>query len=315
MIIRNRFQDRSFRRAGVIQILIYYLVRGLLAFCSFLPLSVLHSLAVFFGRLMYWLPTKAKDTTTKNLRHCFPEIPEPELQMLIKISLVNTACTALEMGKAWIRPIEETLSLVVEEQGYAGFRQDVEKEHGVILLAPHLGNWEIFGFFASEGLPSNFMYQPSRIAGVDRLLREVRARSGVHMAPTNRKGVAELLGALKRGEMVGVLPDQVPNDESGVFVPFFNQAAFTMTLVSKLVQRTGARVYCGYAKRLPNTEGFCAVFSPADQDIYNKDLNISVTALNRTVENAVKQSLTQYQWEYKRFRRQPDNSEFYRINE
>ena len=264
---------------------------------------------------MFWLPTKARDTTTKNLHHCFPELPEPDLQKLIKASLVNTACTALEMGKAWVSPIEETLSLVVEEQGYVGFREDVESEHGVILLAPHLSNWEIFGFFASEGLPSNFMYQPPRIAGVDRLLREARSRNGVHMAPTNRKGVAELLGALKRGEMVGVLPDQVPNDESGLFVPFFNQAAFTMTLVSKLVQRTGAKVYCGYAKRLPNAKGFSAVFSPADPGIYDKDLNISVTALNRTVENAVKESLTQYQWEYKRFRRQPDNSEFYRINE
>ncbi len=280
-----------------------------------MPLSLLHGIAGLWGRALYWLPTKAKDTTTKNLRHCFPQLDEQELQQLIKHSLVNTACTAIEMGKAWLAPIENTLALVTQEEGYDAYRADVLSERGVILLAPHLSNWEIFGFYAAEGLPSNFMYQPPRIAGLDRLLKEVRARNGVHMAPTNRKGVAELLGALKRGEMVGILPDQVPNDESGVFQPFFGQPAFTMTLVSRLVQRTGAKVYCGYAKRLPKAKGFCAVFRPADETIYSADLDESVRGLNQSVENVVNESLSQYQWEYKRFRRQPDNSEFYRVNQ
>ena len=218
------------------------------------------------------------------------------------------------MGKAWLCPIEKTLALVKQEEGYTEFRQAVDSKQGVILLAPHLSNWEIFGFFASEGLPSNFMYQPPRIAGLDRLLREVRARNGVRLAPTNRKGVAELLSALKNGEVTGVLPDQVPNDESGIFTAFFGQPAFTMTLVSKLVQRTGAKVFCGYAKRLPKAKGFCAVFLPADPLIYSTDLDESVAGLNKTVEQAVRESISQYQWEYKRFRRQPDNSEFYRTN-
>ncbi|MCG8416289.1 MAG: lysophospholipid acyltransferase family protein [Pseudomonadales bacterium] len=276
---------------------------------------MLHWIAGVWGRLLYLFPTKAKDTTSKNLHHCFPERSESEIQSLIKASLVNTACTALEMGKAWAAPMAQTLSLVKGESGYAEFRRAVESEQGVILIAPHLSNWEIFGFFACEGLPSNFMYQPPRVAGLDRLLREVRARNGVQMAPTNRKGVAELLTALKRGELVGILPDQVPNDESGIFAPFFGKPAFTMTLVSKLAQRTGAKVFCGYAERLAPGQGFKAVFLPADEAVYSEDLLQSVVGLNRTIEHAVNRSLTQYQWEYKRFRRQPDNSEFYRLNQ
>lgn len=272
-------------------------------------------MAAIWGRLLYWFPTKAKDTTSKNLHHCFPEQNQDKIESLIKSSLINTACTALEMGIAWSRPIEETLSLVVETSGYEEFRRAVESKEGVILIAPHLSNWEIFGFFACEGLSSNFMYQPPRVAGLDRLLREVRARNGVNLLPTNRKGVAGLLAALNRGELAGVLPDQVPNDESGLFAPFYGKPAFTMTLVSKLAQRTGAKVYCGYAERLAHGRGFKAVFLPADDTIYSKDLEESVAGLNRTVEASVNRALTQYQWEYKRFRRQPDNSEFYRLNQ
>lgn len=271
-------------------------------------------MAGLWGRALYLFPTKAKDTTTKNLRLCFPGMNESELQALIKTSLINTACTALEMGKAWVAPIEKTLALVTETEGYKAFREAAKGEQGIILLAPHLSNWEVLGFFACEGVPSNFMYQPPRLAGLDRLLREARSRSGVHMAPTNRKGVAEVLSALKHGELVGILPDQVPSDESGVFADFYGEPAFTMTLVSKLVQRTGAKVYCGFAQRLPAARGFRAVFLPADENIYSADVETSVRALNKTVETAVNQSLEQYQWEYKRFRRRPDNSEFYRVN-
>lgn len=239
---------------------------------------------------------------------------EQERDQLIKSSLINTACTALEMGKAWVVPVEKTLKLVVETEGYEAYREAVESEDGVILLAPHLSNWEVLGFFAGDGVPASFMYQPPRVEALDRLLKEARSRSGIKLAPTNRKGVAEVLAALRRGEIIGILPDQVPSDESGIFSDFFGEPAFTMTLVSKLVQRTGAKVFCGFALRLPRGRGFRAVFFPADEAIYSSDLNVSVRALNKTVEDAAQQALAQYQWEYKRFRRRPDNSEFYRVN-
>jgi len=215
------------------------------------------------------------------------------------------------MGLAWLAPIEKTLNSIKSSEGYEAYRADAESERGVILLAPHLSNWELFGFFASEGVEANFMYQPPASSGLDELLRQARSRSGVKMAPTNKRGVAQLLAALNNGEMVGILPDQVPADESGEFADFFGEPALTMTLVSKLAQRTGAKVYCGYARRLERGQGFTAVFREADPAIYSKDLRESVQGLNNSVEKVVREAVSQYQWEYKRFRRRPDNSEFY----
>lgn len=278
---------------------------------AYLPLRLLHGIAKLTGSLFSVLPNRARSTTEKNLATCYPDLNAQQLQALTRKSLQNTACTALEMGKAWMLPLPATVALVVETKGYEDYRVAVDAGKGVILIAPHLSNWEILGFFATHETASTFMYQPPRQPAVDRLLREVRSRGSVKMAPTNRKGVAQVLSALQAGEVIGILPDQVPADESGIFAPFFGEPAFTMTLISKLAARTGAAVFCGFAERLPGGRGFRAVFQRAEEDIFATDTETSVTSLNRSVEKLVTLAPSQYQWEYKRFRRRPDNSEFY----
>lgn len=247
-----------------------------------------------------------------NLTLCFPEKSVEEIARLTKASLQNTAITALEMGKAWIGPIENTLALVTKAQGLDEFHRALGSKQGVILLAPHLSNWEVFGFSACEGAIANFMYKPPKIAAVDRLLRETRSRSGVKLAPANSRGVAQLLKALKAGELVGILPDQVPDTDGGEYAEFYGQTALTMALASRLLQRVDAKVFCGFAKRLPAAAGFELIIMPADPKVYSKDLQTSVAGVNRSVEMCVNQAIDQYQWEYKRFRRQPDNRDLYR---
>ncbi|MEQ8952646.1 MAG: lysophospholipid acyltransferase family protein, partial [Gammaproteobacteria bacterium] len=257
------------------------------------------------------VPNRAASTTQRNLAVCFPDLPELQRLGLARESLQHTARSMLEMGKAWMLPIVETRALVREESGVDQLRSTIANKQGVILLAPHLSNWEILGFYVDADMPTSFMYQPPANPAIDRLIREARTRSGIHMAPTSRKGVSQVIKALENGELVGILPDQVPPDGSGVFVPFFGQTAFTMTLVSKLVQRTGAKVFCGFAQRLPHSKGFKVVVKEVMPEFYSSDLEQSVAAMNLSVEELVLMDVVQYQWEYKRFRRQPDDSEFY----
>lgn len=215
------------------------------------------------------------------------------------------------MGKAWTWQPDRIAELSVERIGYEAYRAAVDSDQGVILLAPHLGNWEIFGYLAVQDVEATFMYQPPRSAAMDRILREGRNKTGVCLAPTTRRGVAEVMRTLARGELVGILPDQVPAEGSGEFAPFFGEPAYTMTLIASLLRRSDARVFCGFGLRLPGGKGFRSIFEEADPDIYSPDVVVSLSALNRTVERAVSRAPEQYQWEYKRFRRRPDNSEFY----
>lgn len=296
----------------VIQAIAYYIIRAVLTVCAAIPLRGLHLIGNFWGWVLASVPNRARDTTQTNLSICFPDLSISELRALTKKSLQNTACTALEMGKAWVSPVPTTISLVTEYSGFDEFREAAQSGSGVILLAPHLSNWEVFGITACDKLNANFMYKPPKIEAMDRLLKETRSRNQVKLAPANRAGVAQLLRALKAGEMVGILPDQVPELEGGEYGKFFGQTALTMSLASRLIQRTNAKVFCGFAKRLPNGAGFKLIIEKAAQQVYSDDLLESVQGVNDSVQSCVEMATDQYQWEYKRFRRQRDGKDFYR---
>jgi len=287
------------------------LARGLLILCAWLPLSLVQGIAGLFGTLMNLFPTRARQTTRQNLQLCFPALSESELRKLTAESLKETARTALEMGKCWLLPLDKVLGTIREVEGKDVLEDAMTHGQGVVLLAPHLGNWEVFGYYFTEQFPTTFMYQPPKNRYFDSMIKAARSRGNARLAPTSRQGVSILLKALKQGEMVGLLPDQEPGEDGGEFAEFFGTPALTMTLVSRLVERTGARVICGYARRLPGGRGFKLVIKAADSMIYEPGLVDSVTGLNKSVEDCVKEAVPQYQWEYKRFKRRPDGSRFY----
>jgi KDO2-lipid IV(A) lauroyltransferase len=217
----------------------------------------------------------------------------------------------MEMGKSWMLSVDKTYSLITQTEGFEELKQAASGGQGIILLPPHLSNWEVFAIYVCQNIESTFMYQPPKLPALDRLLHRVRSRGGMKLAPTDQTGVSMVLKALQRGELVGILPDQVPSDEGGEFAEFFGEQALTMTLVSKLVARSQARVFCGFVVRLPKNAGFKLIIREADQSIYDEDLLTSIRGLNKSVEDCVLMAVEQYQWEYKRFRRQPDGKKFY----
>jgi KDO2-lipid IV(A) lauroyltransferase len=122
--------------------------------------------------------------------------------------------------------------------------------------------------------------------------------------PTNRRGVKALFQTLQQQAVVGILPDQVPT-EAGIFAPFFGRPTYTMVLVSRLAQRGNVPVIFTYAERLSKGRGFHVHFLPAPPTISAPDLEKAVNALNQGIEQCIQHCPTQYQWSYKRFKRQP----------
>jgi KDO2-lipid IV(A) lauroyltransferase len=128
----------------------------------------------------------------------------------------------------------------------------------------------------------------------------------MHLAATDAGGIRTLMSALRRGEQIGILPDQDPKGGAGVFAPFFGIATKTMTLLPKLAGKSGAAVLVAYAERLSWGRGYRIHFLPLDEAIYDRDEVVAVTALNSAVELAVRQNPEQYAWNYKRFRSRPE---------
>jgi len=281
----------------------------LLAISARLPLSLLHGAARALGAIMARVPSRAARTTSRNVEVCFPQLEPADTRRLARASLQHSLCYLFEAGRSWSWSVARLRELSREPEGVEQLRQAVSAGRGLVLLAPHLGNWEIFRLLVSHGLPAHFLYLPSRWPALDSLLLESRSRGGLRMAAAGRQGVSKLLRALRAGELVGILPDQVPPDGSGVYAPFFAQQAYTMTLACKLAQRPGVRSFCGYAVRLPGGAGFRMVVQ--EIDLQKENLEESISAMNSAIEGMIAQHPEQYHWEYKRFRRQPDDSEFY----
>ena len=128
-----------------------------------------------------------------------------------------------------------------------------------------------------------------------------RQRPGLLTAPTTLSGVKQLIKALKSGESVGLLPDQVPPQGMGVMAPFFGRDAYTMTLSARLVQQTGASVLVAWGERLSWGRGYRIHVRPLDRPLPVM-LEDAVILVNQAMQALVLQCPGQYLWGYARYK-------------
>jgi len=249
--------------------------------------------------------TSSRQVTETNIRACFPDLSPSEQEQLARKSFQHSVQTALEAGAIWCWSYEKRQTLVTKVTGQEILQQANIEGEGFIVLTPHMGNWEVAGDFIAGVGDLTAMYAPSKLEKLDRFIYEGRSRGGFALVPADRTGVKKVMKALKDKKMVGILPDQVPEMEGGVFAPFFAETALTMTLVGSLAEKAQVKVICVYAKRLGDSEGFEICFSAMDQAIGDKDKGVAARALNAGLENCVKKCPEQYLWSYKRFRKRP----------
>jgi KDO2-lipid IV(A) lauroyltransferase len=280
---------------------------------ALLPLGVLRALGHLMGNLVWWMNSRSAKITRINIALCFPELSPAEQTRLCKQSLRETAKTAMEAGAIWRNSWAWLDNKIVAKEGDDLLRSKLAAGKGVLVLAPHHGNWEVVAPYLASVANLTAMYQPLDNPEMDALVLAGRSKLNISMAPTNRKGVMMLFKALQGGTIVGILPDQVPaKDAGGEVAPFMGPPALTMTLVHGLIQRTGCAVCSCYAERVPG--GFKIVVMEADPEIYSPEQHNSVAGLNASVEACVRRAPAQYQWEYKRFRRlPPEYPKFYQI--
>ncbi len=281
---------------------------SLLKLLAKLPHAFNRRLGTFIGHCLWYSRSRSRKVTEKNLQLCLPALMARESSALARRSLQEFGKTMSEMGSVWLWPVPRVIKLVRSVHGRELLEQCVAQQRGVIVLAPHIGNWEILSLFLTQEYPLTVLYQPPESEALNALILRSRARTGTQLAPTSRRGVLALLKALQRRELIGILPDQVPARESGVFAPYFGVPALTMTLVSNLLQKTGARAVCAYTQRLP-CGGFDIFFELADECIYDQDITLSTEGLNRSIEQCVRNVPEQNQWEYKRFKKRPEGEE------
>lgn len=285
------------------------LIVGILKALGALPLPMVTRIGRGLGRLAWYLARDMRRVTLINLEICFPEMPLQERKRLARASVIETVMTVCESGAVWTKKPSEVTPYITATAGEELIQQALDQKRGVILIVPHLGNWEIANYHISSRYPFMAMYAPVPIPKLDQLIFKARSQMDAEFVPADRSGVMALMSFLSKGGLTGVLPDQQPSIKSGVFVPFFTKTALTPVLLAKLIQRTGSAAF-GYAcLRNADEKSFRIVCIPADDAIYDADESVSAAAMNRTIEALIRMAPEQYQWEYKRFNKRPDKQE------
>ena len=177
---------------------------------------------------------------------------------------------------------------------------------GVIFLTPHLGCFEMSAqaiatrWSAQQG-PITVLYRPARQAWLAKVMETARNRPGMQAVPTTLAGVRQMIKALRRGEAVGLLPDQVPPEGLGVWSPVFGKPAYTMTLAARLALQTGATVLLVRCEREPMGRGFVMYAEPLPQPL-DANLETAVRQVNEAMEHVIRQCPGQYLWGYGRYK-------------
>lgn len=277
---------------------------ALLRWCARRDLPLLCRLGRAVGAVVAILPSRLRHVTARNLELAFPDMSPASRRRLARESLKQTACAVLELGPLWLWPSERVLARVTTVDGEGEWLAALAEGRGAIAMTPHLGAWEVAGLYLSARHAMTTLYRPSRL-GLDVITRHGRQRSGAKAVPTDRSGVRALMGALKAGEVVGILPDQDPGPEGGVFAPFFGVPVATITLVSRLAARHGSPVFMLVALREPAGQGYRLAYRRVADSVADPDPVRSATVLNAAVEAAVRDCPEQYLWSYKRFKSRP----------
>lgn len=282
------------------------LVKLLVHFFALLPLRFSHAIGTLLGYLGQIIPNSLQQPARANIDLCFPEMTAKQRIQIYRQCFVELGRAATEAGALLLWDLERLLRLVKQVSGKELVDKALAKGKGVILVTPHLGAWEMAGLYASLNYPMTTLYRPLRMAQLNQILKQSRERFGATLVPTDAGGVRAMYKALKNNQLVGILPDQNPPKEFGVFAPFFGINANTMTLLPKLAIKTEATIIYCFAERMAKGAGYHIQYFPASGSLKDLTLTEAAALINKDVETCIRQSPGQYFWPYKRFKFRPE---------
>lgn len=260
---------------------------------SWLPLPLLHVIGATIGRVMYYTMQKSRGRARANIKQS--QLATDHLTRAVKQNFINLGQAVLETPYIWHRKAFQIDKLMQEVVGWEHVLKARQSNSGIIFLTPHMGCFEVTSLYYALHYPVTVLYRAPKKKWLIPFMQQGREKNNITLAEANASGVRVLVKALKRGEAIGILPDQLPGAGEGEWANFFGKPAYTMTLASKLAAKTGATVIMAFGERLNHGKGYRLHLTPVS--------SIDTTqALNHAIEKQIQQCPSQYYWHYNRYK-------------
>src|SRR3954463_12438645 len=269
-------------------------MRLLLRLIARLPLSFLHALGSVLGWTIYGM----SPTYRRHLRENLAAAGYDDARVR-RGAIASAGKMVMELPAIWFGAHDEVVARVKRVEGADAAYAAQRAGKALLFLTPHMGAFEIASLYAAREMPITVLYRRPRVAWTEPLMRAGRGRANVRLVPADLTGVREMFGALKRGETVGFLPDQVPGVGEGEWAEFFGRPAYTMTLAARLAAREHVACFLAFARRLPRGEGYSIHVRPLLPALAGES---ATRRINRALEALVRECPEQYLWGYNRYK-------------
>lgn len=258
-----------------------------------------------------WTRANARESRVarRNLELVFPGLGARQRQQMHGQVMRATARQVMETAWLWTHDPARNLARCLRvRHGQELYDAAHASGRGLIVVAPHHGNWEMLNQWLASRGPIAIVYAPPESAVGDAFLQRARGVDNITQVRAEGPAVRQMLKTLKAGGAVGILPDQQPKQGDGVFAPFFGIDALTMTLVNRLASRTGADLLYAWCERDGDGLQFQLHVEPAPPELAGEDAQAATARMNADIEAIVRRAPEQYQWTYKRFTLRPPGS-------
>ena len=260
-----------------------------------LPLIIIHLLGCFLGLLMYLLDAKFRDRTSKHINQSLIVSGKIATKNLIISNAMHIGMALMESFSIWFASNSRIKRFVKRTKNWSLIKKLKSKNKGIIFLTPHIGSFEITAQYYGLFSPIKVMFKPTERKWINNLTLNGRKKNLVTPVNIELSGMKQIIKALKNGEAVGILPDQVPPEGHGEWSSFFNQKVYSMTLVQKLHTLTKAPIIFAIGRRLKIGSGF-------EIELFEFKGSVTVKKIDEFIENIVKTSPEQYLWNYRRYK-------------
>lgn len=262
---------------------------------SLLPLWLLHGLGAAMGWLVFCASPTYRRRFIENAAlagYAFAQV---------RAAVGHAGRMVAEMPRLWLGTLP-----ACRIEGAECVERAWDLGKGIVFLTPHIGCFEMSvqaaaRRWSAEHGDITILYRPARQHWLAEVMRTARNRPGVRAVPTELNGVRHMIKALRRGEAVGLLPDQVPPEGQGQWSPFFGREAYTMTLAARLAQQTGAAVVLARCEREPWGRGYVLYLEELSVPL-SDSLDAAVRQINEAMERVIRQCPEQYLWGYGRYK-------------
>jgi KDO2-lipid IV(A) lauroyltransferase len=273
----------------------------LVEWSRWLPLSWLRALGALLGHTLYWVVVSRRRVVTTNLRLCFPQWSEVQIQKTTLDTFICFAQAWLDRGWLWHGAPDTVRSRV----RLIGALQELDGDAPTVIFAPHFMGLDAGWTGLTQQISRRFatIYSPQANAAADVWVHAGRRRFGSPEMVARLDGVKPIIAALRGGEPLYLLPDMNFDPSESVFVPFYGVLAATIPSLSRFARLSRAKVVPVITRMTP--QGYEVEILPAWQDFPTADSAADTALMNLRLQGYIDTMPSQYYWVHKRFKDRP----------